>query len=139
MISVSRQYELEKRLFFLLAIVLFVMATQAYADKKRRAPAAVPPVEINGVRYESVLSGATYGYQQDGGIVIALDAKNGSLLWSQRIYANSYSDDMESDKQDIFIKSMTPIKNGKYLLIINEHGERYELNLSTRVVKAPGN
>ena len=137
MISALQQYEFKKQLFFLLCIAFFVIATQAYADKKRRAPDAVPPVEINGVRYESVILGATYGYQQDGGIVIARDAKSGNLLWSQIIYATNYNDDKESDKQDILIKSMTSIKNGKYLMITNEHGERYELNLSTRVVKVP--
>lgn len=137
MIFVLQQPIIKRSFFFLLCIALLVIATQACAGKKRRAPAHVPPVELNGVKYQAILLGTPYGYKQDGGIVIALDAKTGSLLWTQKVYGINYNDDMEGDKQDIFIKSMTPVKNGKILLITNEHGEKYELNLSTRVIKAP--
>ena len=111
------------------------MEESAIHGKKRREPEYVPPVETGGIRYEAPFECSLYGYQQDGGIIVARDAASGTLEWTQKIYSIAHDGDMEDDKQDIFIQSMVPTKNGKCLLITNEHGSRFELDLSTRVSK----
>lgn len=104
-------------------------------DKKRREPASVPSIEINSLRYEAVLFGTPFGYEQDGGILVVRDAKTGRLEWTQRIYAIDELDSIESDKQDVFISAMELSHSGKQLLITNERGTRFEMNLSDRTVK----
>ena len=102
--------------------------------KKRREPETVPPIVAGGMRYEAPLSGALYGYAQDGGIVIARDAASNELAWTQRIYTCEYDDDMEDDKQDVFISKIMISDDQAALLIENEHGAQFRLNFSDRTV-----
>ena len=102
------------------------------AAKKRREPEPVPPIEFEGMRYEAPLAGSLYGYQQDGGIVIARNLANNTLAWSQRIYENEYESDIEEDKQDVFIAKMILTADNAALLIENEHGVEFRLNLCDR-------
>ena len=103
-------------------------------SKKRREPENVEPVEANGIRYEAPQQGALYGYAQDGGIIIARNADNGELEWTQRIYKISYDKDMEDDKQDIFISNISLAEEGAVLQIKNEHGAQFNLSLIDRSV-----
>ena len=55
-----------------------------------------------------------------------------SELWRQRIYRIRVDPSLERDVQDVFITSLT-VRGGS-LVIANEHGDRYALDLSTRKV-----
>ena len=105
------------------------------ADKKRREPADVQPVEHGGLRYEAPRQGTPFGYHQDGGFVTARDVASGALVWSQRVYVVNYGDDIESDKQDVFIKALTLSDDARALLVVDERGERYRLGLVDRSVE----
>lgn len=104
------------------------------ANKKRREPEPIPAVEAGGIRYEAPLMGAVYGFQQDGGIVVALDAASGLLNWTQKVYLIEYNDDIEHDKQDVFISRMVLTEDGTGLLIDNELGARFKLTFADRSV-----
>lgn len=104
------------------------------AAKKRREPEPVPPIEFAGMRYEAPLAGSPYGYQQDGGIVVARDLKNNTLVWTQRIYATEYGDDIEEDKQEVFIARMVLTTDNGALHIQDEQGVEYRLSLTDRSV-----
>ena len=124
----------------LTAILMSLMATVVHGqggepDKKRREPAAVPAIEANGLRYEAVLFGTPFGYDQDGGIVAARDSNTGRLEWTQRIYAVADDHSIEADKQDVFISALELSPNGQQLLITNERGARFTIQLSDRSVK----
>lgn len=105
------------------------------ADKKRRDPAEVEPVQHAGLRYEVPRLGIPFGYAQDGGFITARDAATGALVWSQRIYVVDYGDDIEDDKQEIFIKALTLADDGQALLLVDERGERYRVGLVDRSVE----
>jgi len=66
------------------------------------------------------------------GFVVASDTSSGRELWRQRIYQIHVDPSRERDVQDVFITSLT-LRSGS-LVIANEHGERYVLDLSTRKV-----
>lgn len=122
------------------ALLMSLMATVVHgqggeSDKKRREPAAVPAIEANGLRYEAVLFGTPFGYDQDGGIVAARDNSTGRLEWTQRIYAVADDHSIEADKQDVFISALELSPNGQQLLITNERGARFTIQLSDRSVK----
>jgi hypothetical protein len=105
------------------------------AEKKRRDPEEVEPVQHGGLSYEVPRLGTPFGYVQDGGFVTARDAVTGALVWSQRIYVVEYGDDIEDDKQEVFIKALTLAEDGRALLLVDERGERYRVGLVDRSVE----
>jgi hypothetical protein len=113
----------------LLAALATRAACAADADKKRRAPAEVPPLVVGKLKYEAPPMGRPFGYAQDGGIVAARRADTGELVWTCSVYTTSYDARMESDKQDVFIKSLVLAGDGQHLLIVNERGQHFEIGL----------
>ncbi len=99
------------------------------ADKKRREPVDVPPVVVDGVRYEAPRLGTPFGFDQDGGFVTARRADSGALVWTRRVYEMPHDPSMEDDKQDVFIKQLALTADGQRLLVVNERGQRFEIGL----------
>lgn len=99
-------------------------------NKKREAPAPVDPIEHNGIRYEVEHWGKTKGLKQNGGYIAAV-AKNEQVKWI-RIYKIKYSWwGKEDDKQDIFISNTSIDKQKNKLVIKDEKGRVFHLDLST--------
>jgi outer membrane protein assembly factor BamB len=100
---------------------------------KRVAPPKVKPVTIGDVRYEAIHWGRERELGQNGGYIAALDATTGAELWTLKVYDIAYDDRMEEDVQDRFIKSLKADASG--LLVTDEDGCRYSVDLETRTVK----
>lgn len=98
---------------------------------KRVGPPTVEPVTLGGVRYEAPPWGRGRGLDQNGGYVVATDASSGRELWKVRVYRIDYDPALESDVQDIFIKSIAPGANGHELTVTDERGREFVLDLST--------
>jgi hypothetical protein len=94
------------------------------ANAKRSVPRTVEPVTVHGVTYSAPASAM--------GFIVACDALSGRELWRKRIYRVRVNPSLERDVQDVFITSLT--LRGGSLVIANEHGGRYALDLSTRKV-----
>ena len=105
-------------------------------EAKRLAPDPVAPVSFEGRRYEAIQFGKARGLGQNGGYVAAIDEASGRELWVQRIYRIRYDRGLEGDKQDVFITGLTLLPEARTLVIENERGARYRLNLRTRKVRA---
>jgi hypothetical protein len=108
------------------------------ADKKRREPADVEPVRHGGLRYEAPLMGGPFGFAQDGGVVIARDDVTGDLVWAQRVYVVTCDDDIEDDKQEVYIKSLALTDDQRTLRVVNERGERFHLSIVDRSIERLG-
>jgi len=111
------------RAVFAAALFLVAFVTSP-ANAKRSVPRAVEPVTVHGVTYSAPATAM--------GFVVACDASSGRELWRQRIYRVHIDPTLERDVQDVFITSLT--LRGGSLVIANEHGERYALDLSTRKI-----
>ena len=111
------------RAVFVAALCAVAFVTEP-ANAKRTVPRAVEPVSVHGVTYSAPATAM--------GFVVASDALSGRELWRQRIYRIRVDPSLERDVQDVFITSLT--LRGSSLVIANEHGERYALDLSTRKV-----
>jgi hypothetical protein len=103
---------------------------------KRRAPAEVKAVIQDGVRYVVPHFGALHGKKQNGGYVQARRADSDELLWDRMVYSVSYDEKLERDAQDVFITGLT-LKGGA-LLVENELGETFEMDLGSGACKAVG-
>jgi len=108
--------------------LLFCNVSQA----KREPPKEVEPVTYKGVKYVVPHWGWKRGRMQNGGYIEAWHIKKDKLLWELQVYVVEYNPDIESDVQDIFITSLK-IEDGK-LIIENEAGDRFEIDLDTREV-----
>lgn len=113
-------------------------AASGQAAKERSEAPQAAPVQHQGVRYEAIQWGQARGLEQNGGYVQAVDAANGSILWIHRIYRIAYDPAKEQDKQDRFITRLAIGERGESLLIDDERGGRYVLDLRTHRVTAPG-
>jgi hypothetical protein len=121
----SRQAVLASRHRSVLAAAFCVAAfVTCPANAKRTVPRAVEPVTVHGVTYSAPASAM--------GFVVAFDESSRRELWRQRIYRVHLNPSLERDVQDVFITSLT--LRGGSLVIANEHGERYALDLSTNKV-----
>src|SRR5688572_20930626 len=119
----------------LLAVAAVAMPGEAAVSKKRLAPEPVEAVSFEGRRYEALNFGKSRGLGQNGGHVVAIDEATGRELWVQRIYRIRYDRRLEADKQDVFITGLTLLQAAHALMIENERGARYRLNLRTRQVR----
>lgn len=118
------------------ALLGLVAALPAAAQKKdRAAPREVSPVVLEGRRYEAPHWGKSRGLPQNGGYVAAIDPASGRELWLTRIYRVGYERGREGDKQDVFITGLEAEPGGRGLLISDERGRRYRLDLRTRKVE----
>ena len=108
------QYRL---IFFLLTVFLMTNLSA-----KRLSPKDVPPITVDNVEYRAP--------HKKMGVVEAW--KDGKIVWEQKIYNIKFNDKLERDVQWVFIKKMTHKDN--YLLIQNEQGTFFTLNLKTKKV-----
>lgn len=102
--------------------------------EKERAEIPDPaPVILAGVRYAAVLWGRARGLGQNGGIIAAQDPASGLELWTLQVYRIDYDTGCESDKQDVFIESITAQSDGT-LRVTSERGDRYLVDVVRRTV-----
>lgn len=101
---------------------------------KRVAPATVGPIVIGNRRFEVVHWGRDRGLPQNGGYIAALDSVSGKELWLLRVYVTQYDKSLESDVQDVFIKSMSKKFFSDKLKITDENGRLYLVNIQDRTV-----
>lgn len=102
--------------------------------KKRTGPKPVEPVVKQGIRYEALVWGRERELGQNGGYIVAYDDETDEELWILKIYHIDYDNDMEQDKQDIFITDLSLAWIGNQLKVTNERGDKYGVNLTSREV-----
>jgi hypothetical protein len=108
----------------------------AQGMEKERADTPVPKsVSHAGVRYEALAWGRARGLAQNGGYVLAIDEQTGIERWIVKIYDARIDDGKEQDKSDVFITSLAFDAHKRYLLIVNERGDAFRLDLRTRAVE----
>jgi hypothetical protein len=113
---------MKRWLWFLVGLGLVYSVVLA----KRIPPPLVPPITHAGVIYSAQHDGKTE-------IVVAEDEKSGSELWRAAIYSQRVDQTKEIDVQMIFIKGM--ILSGERLLLQDEAGRCYQVDLTTRKVE----
>jgi hypothetical protein len=109
---------------WLCAVLLAAVA--ASAEAKRGAAKVVEPVIIDSVQYSAPADPDLMGF------VVATDISSGKELWRQRIYRVPIKPTLERDVQWVFITSLS--RHDHSLLISNERGEHFTLDLTTRKV-----
>jgi hypothetical protein len=92
------------------------------------------PVSLKGIRYEVVRGARGRGFDQNGGLIAAIDESNGQELWVLKVYDVHYDGEMEDDKQDVLITDLSASRWRNQLTIRNERGEKYVVDLNNKTV-----
>lgn len=101
----------------------------------RAAPPRLPPVEIDGVRYEQVLSGRKFGLPRNAGYLAAVEVATGGRLWILSVYDVPIDPQIEGDVQEVYFSRMERVPGEAALLIENERGERFIVDVTRRAVR----
>ena len=104
-------------------LILALMST-GVVSAKRAPPAAVKPAAHGGIEFRAP-SGKM-------GVVEAWETATGRMLWEKQIYEVKLDPNLEADVQHVFVTKMEVLAGA--LLVTNESGEVYSLDLKTRNV-----
>ena len=115
-----------------LFITLFLTGNILFA--KRPAPLAIEPIIYKGIKYTVLHWAIDNGSNQNGGYILATLNKSGKKVWGKQLYKTNYSSDLENDVQDVFITSMSLSHEHKSLLVSNEKGYVYKIDLTNQKV-----
>jgi len=111
-------------------LVLGLLSSSALA--KRAAPDDVAIVKTD----EAVFSVPHFldDDPQNGGFIEAHDPRNQERLWRIQVYKTPYIPNLEQDIQDVFIKSLSYDKVHRLLIVSDEKGRLFILNLKNQRV-----
>lgn len=120
-----------KVLFFLLTFILVIPD----ANAKRVAPKGVMPV----VTSAAVYSAPHFLFEKGkapirGGIVEAREPGSEKILWRVQVYQTKYDDQLETDVQDVFIKSLSFDALHEILVISDEASRLFVLDAKNKKV-----
>ncbi len=113
-----------------LLTISIALLLPAGADAKRLAPADVPPV----VTPEAIYSAPHFGKGGRSGVVEARHPETKELLWKVRLYRTRYIRNLETDVQDVFIKTLVHDATHRLLVASDEKGRVFAVDLETRKV-----
>lgn len=101
----------------------------------RRAPRRVEPVVHAGVRYEQVIGKVLPEQDDSGRWLAAYDVATDKLLWGVKVYDTPQIAELERDVQAVFFAAMQLDDSGRSLVITNERGRRFAIDLATHAVR----
>jgi hypothetical protein len=90
---------------------------------KRRAPASVSSVLLDGVSYSKE------------GMSSIRATRNDEFLWEVKVYEVQYNRYLETDVQDVHINLLQLDQSRENLLVGDEAGRRYFVNIASQSVR----
>ena len=104
-------------------------------EASRAAPPVVPPVTHAGIRYEQLDDERLPGTDPDANYVVARDAASNAVLWTLQVYRVEAVPGLETDVQAVYFKSMRLSDDAARLLIEDEIGRQFVVDLAARAVR----
>ena len=91
----------------------------------RDIPRPMPAIVHEGIRQ---------GLPHRNGYLSATDVASGQRLWTTQAYEVQYDAPLEKEVQDVHFKQMTLTPDQRHVLIENEAGQRFLVQLSDHTV-----
>ncbi len=98
----------------------------------------VPPVQHHGVRYEEDLKTPTPAGQVPGGLQAAVDAASGQRLWQLQVYRLRDDPGAPMAHPGVHFRAGALVPGQDELLIENEAGGQYRVDLKQRQARQVG-
>lgn len=126
----NQRRSLSSRACFAAAGALLCGLASALAQEKERADLPEPAaVTVDGIRYAAPPFTRAQGLPHNGGYVEAIDARTGKRRWIVDVIGAPRDKGMEGDKQDVFITELALDANRQHLLVTDERGRRWRIEL----------
>lgn len=100
------------------------------------SPAA--PLVHRGVRYEEDLTSPTPAGQIAGGLLVAFDTSSGQRLWQLQVYRLEDKPGAPTAHPGVHFKSIAVVPGQDALLVENQSGGQYRIDLSQRQARQVG-
>ena len=100
----------------------------------RPAPPEVLPVTFENIRYQQVMNAQPFGHSQRTGYLAAYQGDSTDPLWLLKVYDVTTIEHLEQDVQEVYFTRMEVKPGKRQLLIENESGHRYVVDLDTKAV-----
>lgn len=94
----------------------------------------VKPVEFEGKRYEQIIYGEREQLDQRTGYLAVIDSRTNQRLKAIKVYDVAFDKNMEADVQDVFFLRMELQADKRRLLVENERGKRFFVNIDNFTV-----
>lgn len=94
---------------------------------KRRAPAAQPVVH-KGIRYEQLRRPMDQGFDQAGGVIVAIDAASGRQVWVTQLFKTDFDPKEEKDAQEVYVSQLVFDAKAGFLMATDERKRRWRIN-----------
>lgn len=104
-------------------------------EASRAPPPVVPPVVHAGVRYEQLDDQRLAGIDPDANYLVARDVVSNAVLWTLQIYRTEVVPGLETDVQAVYFKSLQLSEDATELLIADEIGRHFVVDLAARSVR----
>lgn len=101
----------------------------------RAAPPIVRFVLFEGIKYRQILDATPFGKDQRTGYLAAYPENGDEPLWLLKVYSITKIEHLEQDVQDVFFKTMRLDEKNRQLLIENETGASFIVDIDKKVVK----
>lgn len=101
----------------------------------RAAPPDVPPVLQDGVLYEELMDDDVPGLDPRTTCLVARDAATRAPLWTVGLYTVPLIPELEADVQAVFFRSLRLSDDGRRLLVEDERGRRFSVDIATRTAQ----
>lgn len=118
----------------LIPLMILLVVFTSFSYGKRKEPVEVPPIIHGDFVYTVPHWSTENNTEQNGGYVRVLDAQTGTEVWGIQVYNVDYDDSLETDVQDIFITSIELNFWRTQLIVRNEAGQEFRIDLNNRVV-----
>ncbi len=100
----------------------------------RIGPPDVEPVLFQGRRYEQIVNGENRKLDQRTGYLAVIDIASQKEVATIKVYDVPFDPDMEADVQDVFMVRLELQAGENRLLVENERGGRFYVDLGSNAV-----
>lgn len=102
---------------------------------KRVGAPTVAPITVGELRFEVLRKTRSRGFDQNGGVIAAIDAASGKELWTLKVYVIDYIPKLETDVQDIFIVALEKTGDNATLIVKDERHRQFIVDIAARSAK----
>jgi len=98
-------------------------------SKSRVGQPLLPPIVFEGRRYEQIDNAERLGLPQRTGYLAVFDNQTNERITNVKVYDVAFNPDKEADVQDVFFTRMQLDEAARKIVIENERGKRFTVDL----------
>ena len=116
----------------ILSIITLGLLFSSSVMAKRIGPPKVAPIVTKSAIYSA--PAFHHAYDHHGGVIEAREPGTEKLLWRVRVYEVVYEKNLETDVQDVFIRTLSLDKEHGLLIMSDESNRVFVLDMDTKKV-----